>query len=219
MRTKHRGVLSSVALAAVVLVSAGWRWGGGSVTIPGAARDVEGNSDNLYPFNGDPMRYQQVTTASEFPTTPCWITRIALRPDAAGGAAFTATLSNVKIRLSTTSKTPSTLSKTFAENTGSDEKVVYDGELSLTSAFSGPAAGPKDFDITIPLQNSFYYDPNLGNLLLDVRNYSTGQTTLMDAHDAPDSTGRIWSDEVDAATATRNDPFPSAGLVVKFISD
>ena len=50
---------------------------------------------------------------------------------------------------------------------GVDEVVVYDGELTLSSAFSGPSAGPKDFDIIIALQSPFYYDPRAGNLLLD----------------------------------------------------
>jgi hypothetical protein len=190
-----------------------------TIIAPGAARNVEGNSDNLYPFSGDPIRYQQVVAASEFAGGPRWITRIALRPDANSGRAFEETLSHVEIRLSTSARAPAALSKTFAENVGDDETLVYSGALPLASAFSGPEGGPKDFDILITFQTPFWYDPSAGHLLLDVRNVSGGRTTQYDAQDAPDSTARVWSDDVNAATARNDDPFPSVGLVLKFISD
>ena len=127
-------------------------------------------------------------SCTEFTGGPITITRIALRPDAEAGVAFSETLSSIKIGLSTTAKAPSTLSKTFAANIGADEKVVFNGELALSSNFSGTSQGPKDFDIVITLQQPFTYNPSAGNLLLDIRNYSGARTTQLDAHDAPDST-------------------------------
>jgi hypothetical protein len=78
------------------------------------------------------------------------------------------------------------LSATFANNVGADDTVVFSGPLSLSSAFTGPSAGPKDFDIVITLQTPFLYDPSAGNLLLDVRNFSGGTTIQFDA-EASDS--------------------------------
>lgn len=219
MASKFRAVVVPSCIAVAALASAGWALALDPVTIPSTVLAGEGNSDNQYPFNGSPMRYQQVIAASEFPSGARTITRIALRPDAVGGGAFSETLSNIQISLSTTDRNPGGLSKTFAENTGSDEVVVYGGKLALSSAFSGPVTGPKDFDIIVVLKTPFLYDPGAGNLLLDVRNNSGGKTTQLDAHDAPDSTSRVWSDDVQSATATANDPFPSVGLVVRFISD
>jgi hypothetical protein len=218
MRTKSRRILLSLT-AAAVLASAGWTGTSGYVTVPSNVGGGEGNSDNLYPLNGAPMKYQQVISASEFRNGPTRITGIALRPDAVGGAAFSETIGSVRISLSTTSRTTATLSQTFADNVGSDQVVVYDGELPLSSAFSGPAGGPMDFDIVISLQTPFSYDPTAGNLLLDVRNLSGGVTTLLDAQDAPDSTARVWSDTVDSPTARSNDPYPSVGLVIRFLTD
>jgi hypothetical protein len=219
MRINYLAFLRNSGLAAAMITLAGWAVVDDSVTVPGVAAAVEGNSDNLYPFNGDPMRYQQVITASEFPGGPRTISRIALRPDGVAGAAFSETLSKIQINLSTTVKGPGTLSKTFATNVGDDEAVVYSGELPLSSTFSGTDGGPKDFDIVVTLQTPFTYDPAAGNLLLDVRNYSGGKTTQLDAHDAPDSTARVWSEDVKSPTAKEGDPFPSIGLVIRFLSN
>ena len=76
---------------------------------------------------------------------------------------------------------PDALSKTFADNVGSDDTVVHSGELTLSSSVTGPASGPKDFDIVIALSTSFFYDPAAGDLLLDVRNFGGGLTTQFDA--------------------------------------
>jgi hypothetical protein len=217
MLSKRGIVLWSSTLALVLLALAGEARADAKVTTPGSVGSNEGNSDNLYPFNGDPIRYQQIIAASEFSNRAGWITQIVLRPDAASGASFSERLTNVQINLSTSAASPSSLSKTFAANIGSDETVAYAGSLALSSAFSGQAGGPMDFDIVITLQTPFYYDSNVGNVLLDVRNYLGGRTTQMDAQDSPDTTSRVWSLDVNSPTAVANDPYPSAGLVIRFV--
>ena len=66
---------------------------------------------------------------------------------------------------------PGSLSSTFASNVGGDDTTVYSGPLSLSSAFTGPADGPKDLDIAVKLQTPFLYDPAVGNLLLDIKGF------------------------------------------------
>jgi hypothetical protein len=205
----------TVSVALLALASAAWA--ASTVTSPGVVASSEGNSDNLYPFNSAPMRYQQVIAASEFSGTAGWINQIRLRPDGINGSAFSETLRNIQINLSTTTKSPSTLSKTFSQNIGNNDTVVFSGSLVLSSAFTGAAGGPMDFDIVITLQTPFYYDSTAGALLFDVRDYSGGTTTQFDAQDAPDSTARVWSLDVNATTANSTDPYPSAGLVLQFI--
>jgi hypothetical protein len=199
-----------------LLILASAVWAASTVTSPGIVASAEGNFDNLYPFNGAPMRYQQVISASEFNTGAGWINQIRLRPDGINGSAFSETLASIQINLSTTNKSPNNLNKTFSKNTGNDETVVYSGSLPLSSAFIGPTGGPMNFDVVIPLQTPFYYDPAAGNLLLDVRNYSGGRTTQFDAQDAPDTTARVWSLDVNSTTAVDSEPYPSAGLVLQF---
>jgi len=191
------------------------------IVVPHSLAAVEGNFDQIGPFNIAPFlpsqRYQQVFAASEFAALPGphLITHIAFRPDAEVGKAFSSTISEIRINLSTTSRTPDGVSDTFAENVGANDTVVFSGSLPLSSAFTGPEAGPKAFDIVIALQIPFWYDPTAGNLLLDVRNFSGEATTQFDAElTEDDPVSRVGSfGGVDSPTADFSD---SAGLVVQF---
>jgi hypothetical protein len=192
--------------------------------VPNHLAAVEGNANNGFPFNIEyfglsSQRYQQVFAASEFPSLsePHFITHIAFRPDAYSGWAFASTLSHLQINLSTTRVAPDHLSRTFAKNVGTDDTVVFSGSLSLASAFTGPAAGPKHFDILIPLQTPFLYDLAAGNLLLDVRNFAGGTTTQFDAESTPGDpvsrTATYISGGVNSPTASFSD---TLGLVAQF---
>jgi len=156
------------------------------IVVPNALETTEGNTDNAFPFNvfgTSPQRYQQVFVAEEFAslTGPEFITQIAFRPDAINGSAFMATISNIQINLSTTSKAPDGLETTFANNVGSDDTVVFSGSLMLFSNNTVLPGGTKAFDIAIDLTTPFLYDRGAGNLLLDVRNSSRETTTNFDA--------------------------------------
>jgi hypothetical protein len=108
----------------------------------------------------------------------------------------------------------------FATNVGADNTTVYgdaDGEpLSLSSSFTGPAGGPKDFDIIINLTTPFLYNPTLGNLLLDVRNFSGGTTTAFDVQNAAgDSIARVYT-QTSGVNSPIADTGNTAGLVTRF---
>jgi hypothetical protein len=191
------------------------------IVSPGAQAAVEGNDANRLPFDITPfgagsMRYQQVFKSTDFVslTGPARITQITFRPDFQLGSAFSATLPNVRIDLSTTSAAPDALSTAFANNVGGDDTTVFSGALPLSSAKTGPAAGPKDFDIVINLTTPFVYDRSAGNLLLDVRNFSGGTTTTFDAQTTVgDTVSRVWVSDVNAATGQTPD---TEGLVTRF---
>jgi hypothetical protein len=108
------------------------------------------------------------------------------------------------------------LSPTFAANVGDDDTMVFSGSLSLSSADTGPVAGPKDFDVVITLHVPFLYDPTAGHLLLDVRNVSGGSTTPFDATsssgDLMSRSGSL-SGDVTSPTADFSD---TVGLVTQF---
>jgi hypothetical protein len=131
------------------------------------------------------MRYQQGYAASHFSSLagPAWITQIAFRPDFQNGQAFSSVLSDIQINLSTmpSSVNPESLSATFADNAGADDTIVYPrGSLALSSSHAA-LGSPESFDIVITLTTPFLYNPADGGLLLDVRNYGGGLTTLFDA--------------------------------------
>src|SRR6185503_15465857 len=105
------------------------------------------------------IRLQEIYAASTLPPGPILISGMKLRPSAVAGFAFTSTIENIQINLSTTRIGPAALSAQFAANIGTNDTIVFAGALSLSSQFTGPAFGPKDFDIDIPFSTPFLYDP------------------------------------------------------------
>jgi hypothetical protein len=94
------------------------------------------------------------------------------------------------------------------------DKTVFSGPLALSSADTGPSGGPKDFDIIISLQTPFAYDPANGNLVFDLRNFSTVNTTFFDASTSIDqSIMHVDAADVDATVGNRF----GLGLVTEFI--
>jgi Calcineurin-like phosphoesterase/Purple acid Phosphatase, N-terminal domain len=125
-------------------------------------------------------RIQELYGAPNFTVADSlYITELRYRPDATHGEAFSTTIGNIEIRLSTTTREPDGLSLNYSENSGPDETLVYSGALSISSQFTGPPGQPKDFDIIIPLQTPFLYNPAAGNLLVDLRNFTGSTASLL----------------------------------------
>jgi hypothetical protein len=192
-----------------------------NVVVPNALAGTEGNGNNGFPFNISnfslpSQRYQQVYGAGDFSTLggPRLITAITFRPDDTFGAAFSSTLANIQINLSTTTAAVDALSTTFASNVGANDTVVYSGALPLSSSnIGGP---PRNFDIVITLQTPFLYNPASGNLLMDVRNFNAGLTTQFDADSTTgDAISRIFTNVSGVGSATA-DGFDTNGLVTQF---
>ncbi|HJP82824.1 MAG TPA: PEP-CTERM sorting domain-containing protein [Fimbriimonadaceae bacterium] len=168
------------------------------VVVPGALANVEGNTNNNWPFNYsffplNGQRYQQIYSSTEFTSGPMLITGMSFRPDATFGNPFSSTI-NFSISLSTTSAAVDGLSFTFADNIGADATVVRAGAINVSSADTGPAGGPKDFDIFISFSTAFMYDPSAGNLLLDVFGLGPNSSTPMDAENTlGDSISRVFT--------------------------
>ena len=169
-RVRHR-VLVPLA-AAVVLVAAATSTA--QVVVPSSLTSSEACANNLAPFSSgnfgvaNPTRYQQVYAASEFagvgPTFT--IGQISFRGDSALSGTPCGSISDLEIRLSTTSAAVDGLNATFDSNVGSDETLVYDGAFS--DCYGDPGT-PRPFDLTIVLQTPFNYSPADGNLLVDIR--------------------------------------------------
>jgi hypothetical protein len=133
-----------------------------------ATNDYSFGSGTLREFS----RYQEIYGAAEFPTNPIIISQLRFRPNLSGVAPFSTTISSIEVHLSTTRSRPDQLNSTFASNVGANDTIVFQGALTISSQVSGPASGPKDFDIIVPLTTPFVYIPAAGNLLMDIRNYS-----------------------------------------------
>jgi hypothetical protein len=193
-----------------------------SVVVPNSRVDVEGETNNLSPFEGGVSRYQQVYASSQFAEINpggAYLTQIVFRPDTFSGFPMTWRIPGVRIEFSTTSKTPHALDEFFANNIGPDKVLAFGpGPLTLSTLDSGPSSGPRAFDIVIPLTIPFFYDPVAGNLLMDVQVYSPGATIsfgpTLDAVVSDPSTSRVWAS--DATSLSANGAARDIGLVTEF---
>ena len=187
-----------------------------SVVVPNSVATVEGNDSNFGPFFNNSVRYQQVYSASQFPsaTGPLEITQIAFRPDGSvTDPSLTIIFNSVSIDLSTTSSTPSTLSTVFASNVGADDKNVFNSFVFVHAPVTGLPGGPKDFTITFPL-SPFIYNPSAGNLLLDVSAFESGGgiSAPFDAESGNPFTAHVDAPDSSATSGS----FFGSGLVTQF---
>jgi hypothetical protein len=209
---------AAVALALMIITPAT----AGVIIAPTDDAATEGDLYNAFPFDFFSMRYQQVYNASQFGSIPLNISGVAFRPDAQFGSTFSQTFPNVVIKLSTTQGTVGGLSDTFATNEGADLTTVFQGALTLTSSFSGPANGPKNFDVLINFGTNFTYNPADGNLLLEVQNYGAtlnGNIYLDAVHDSPETSRvyTIFGNDADTAVGESDSPYTD-GLVTEFVT-
>jgi hypothetical protein len=181
MNTARSAYMRAVAFGlATLLALAGQEVTAAVIVVPNSLATAEGNGGDNFTFSiispGFPpsVRFQQIYDASQFLAVgPGFITQIAFRPNAncggrppcPEGKAFAATLPNVQIKLGTTTRTPQEvpgdplffstppfMSNIFSDNLPDNQgEVVFIGPLTLFSTNTGPAGGPKDFDIIINL--------------------------------------------------------------------
>lgn len=141
--------------------------------VPRFLETVEGSVENT---GGDPFpngwRIQFIYSGSEFgdlPDSHRLINEMRWRPDSSTSAPVTST-EPWEIRVSTTQKSPNTISATYDENIDSPQTLVLSGEITQVTTNTGPAEGPREFDIVFPFDTPFRYDPAEGNLLVDIIN-------------------------------------------------
>jgi len=194
------------------------------IVVPNDRQNAEGNSGGHVPFHigTNSARYQQVFDSSQFSSLRPegeWITGLLFRVDSTpggGGGPFTSTLTNIQLSLSTTTLGPDSLSPVFAQNVGSNEKIIFGPRsVSLSSGFS-PMSSPQTFQIGIFFEdNPFFYNPQLGNLLLDVRNFAGGTTTFFDGVlSANDVVSSVWA----LSSAASSGVLDTKGLIVEFVN-
>ena len=189
-------------------------------------------------FNG-PYRYQQVYDASAFPTPPdpeqvLLISEIRFRVDEYSGGLDSITYTDITVNLSTTDRDTDTIATGSADaldsNLGPDQSTVLSGQFTwdacgtpdtCTLHVCSPDLTPTPFDQTIVFTKPFPYDPNVGNLLLEVYDLDeqTPQTQLFDAIDYHTSLTRRVREVIDPQSHAHLWPtsYPDVGLVTQFV--
>src|SRR5262249_15405805 len=125
----------------------------------------------------------------------------AFRPDVnlcAGnpcGAFAPTTLHSVTIKLATTMiSATDTSDGTLADFLTTNEQTVFSGDATVSSSYTGPALGPKDFDILFPFTSPYTYNPANGNLVVNLIIDSTdGIPVNLDADSSSGVESRIFA--------------------------
>jgi hypothetical protein len=146
------------------------------------------------------MRYQQFYSRSEF-NQPATITALRFRR-IRGEPPFITPGIDVKLNLGYAATSPTNPSLTFANNVGRELTTVIDtANLTLSSTST---AHPLPFDVVIPFQTPFYYDPNQGDLLMDVHMRNSPATARISSagRAQPLVMRRVYSTDVNATTGS-----------------
>ena len=188
-----------------------------SVAVPNALATIEGNSSTSDPFTSTSFRFQQVFDASQFAFLPGYavITGIGFRVDVAStmGAAFFFAGSTIK--LSTTTRAPDGLSSVFSDNVGADADTIFNGVIGLGSDYQA-GANPQPFNPNnIGTTTPFYYFPQHGNLLLDIRVVG-GQVLFPGSLDSQNAVGDSVSRVFAASNLAASGTADTLGLVAQF---
>jgi hypothetical protein len=152
---------------------------GATIVVPPIYANAEGPVAAAAQLSGTRAYHaQDVFSSAYFPANgPTTITGMRFRPDAGWTSAATVSIPSIDFRLSATSRGPGTLSTVFSENIGPDEILVRSGALTYSTLQNGPTSKPNVFDILVPFQTPFVYDPSQGHLLIDIRKM-TGTTLV-----------------------------------------
>ena len=154
-----------------------------NVTI-GLPADV--GQGNCFPFGcAYNSEYQQVYNSSQF-NGPITITNLEFFNTQIKSGATGMNTGNWAISLSTTSADWNTLSTTYSNNLGSNNTLVFSGDLSQPWVFGGILA--------INLSTPFTYNPLNGNLLMDVvatNNSNSGDGIWFDTNGGNSYMGRL----------------------------
>ena len=187
------------------------------IVVPNALANVEGNSGTSDPFTSSSFRLQMVFDASQF-AIPAGasgrIDRISFRDDGASAGPVGFSFGGGSIQFSTTSRTPDSLSPTFADNIGSDATTVRNGAMPISGLFQS-GANPQPFGSGITMTAPFWYNPQHGNLLLDITG-AGGLTIFPGSLDAQstvgDSVSRVFALNGNSLSGTAD----TLGLVTRF---
>ena len=202
---------NQIGLSVCVLVIAigQWCWGDTFISAP---TQSPRETNSLFPLlvkqagftNPPTMRYQQVYRSTLFTNLDSdYVKKLSFKFEFLGTnpPLISWTVPKMQINLSTTLKSPDSLSPVFSQNVGSDDMIVFGPS---GNSFQASVSGE---DLEIDLGRSFKYNPAVGNLLIDIRIYDGSGSIdtpgpALKAFDSPnDEISRVWSTNVNASVA------------------
>jgi len=183
------------------------------VVVPSGLANVEGNTSTSDLFSTTPRQMVQVYAASEFGLsagTTGLISSASFRLDGATAQSFGGVWPSATIYLSTTTRTPDSLSPILSDNVGGDAIQVFGGSLVIRATNTG--VSPRMFEILMQFTTPFYYDPARGNLSMYILTTSGPTNLILDAEGTfGDSVGRVYG-----PAGPNSGTVDSVGLVTRF---
>jgi hypothetical protein len=200
--TKLRGVGFAFLLAVFVGLGVTTDLRAQVVAVPNALATNDGNGSSTSTAGPASVRWLTIHDASQFASLsgPSFLTQFAYRPDAilgqSGPRAWT-----LQIYASTTSRSVSELSTTFAENIGTNNTLVFSGTVNVATANLPGPGNTRLFDYVFPFTTPFLYDPAAGNLVLDLQIESNGAALTFDTVSGDPAIGRVFYSGSSTGTA------------------
>jgi len=184
--------------------------GAPGVVLPNAYVSKMGNSNNIFGVAWANQRYQQIYAGTQVGGVRVF-TSHALRMR---NATYTGPSQTLEIKLSSTSKTPATLTTTFSSNITSAQTTVFK-KKTYKYPNMVPNTNPKKFDIAFKWDKPFIWTAKKGqSLLIEVINSSTTRGSyFVDAASGDTNVARLYATGTTATTGTKGSNF---GLITKF---
>lgn len=168
-------------------------------------------------------RLQQIYSSSQFASTTGFnINGIAWRPGSALFAGtYTWTIPQFEVYAFTTAASVDGLSPIFADNyaNSTDRTLLYAGPITFSTTLPGDGS-LNPFDIAIPFQVPFYYDPAAGNLVIEIVGYTFYDNlwnAQVDLVAQSDVVSYVWGSSAHPDGTIQG--FGGAGLVTQFLTD
>ncbi|MHC4514457.1 MAG: hypothetical protein ACYS5W_12230 [Planctomycetota bacterium] len=182
---------ASLTVIALVLASA-VAFAQTKKVFPAIDTTQEGPSQFCPPFSGNPTsasRYQQICGTSVVASLSGAIKQIAWRRanTLASAGDYAAWSPPIDLTLSTSPRPAAKMSNVFANNVGTDAKLMFSGVLNWP-AEKKKNPGPSPFSYVVPGKSAFVYIATKGDLLIDIirkPGAASPSPFCMDAH--PDS--------------------------------
>jgi PKD repeat protein len=146
---------------------------------PNGYAPIQGNTNNAYPWNQATLSthsqfiYDSTNFTLQGINAPVLINRLRYRPATTTTGWAGGSWPNVRIDLATCPVDYLAVSTTYAANLGPDLTTVHQGAVVVQG---GTGSGPNNWHIDIQLTTPFVYDPNAGDLTVDIQLDGTGWT-------------------------------------------
>jgi hypothetical protein len=171
------------------------------VVVPNSLATNDGNGSATSSAGSSSIRWLQIYAASQFGALsgPSFLTQFAYRPDKNLGQSGPRSWT-LRIYASTTSRSVGGLSTTFAANLGTNNTLVFDGTVNVTTENLPGPGNTRQFDYVFPFTTPFLYDPAAGNLVLSLQFEGSGSAVTFDTVSGDEAIGEIFNG--DSSTAT-----------------